>query len=236
VAAARTAPRALDRLGLLAAVVMLAGPGMAWGRLVPAMVGFGLFVLGGLTALVVVVLGVVRTVRGRGLGSGVVVAMVAAGVFMLIAARGGGVPAINDFTTDLADPPAFRHARTLRVNAGRDLDYPTAFADLQRLCCPDLLPVRLLVPPTDALARAREVAERMPSWTVTHADPDGGTIEAVATTRVFGFEDDVVIRVRSQPDGSTRVDMRSKSRDGRGDIGANAARIRAFMAALTPGG
>jgi uncharacterized protein (DUF1499 family) len=72
----------------------------------------------------------------------------------------------------------------------------------------------------------------MPSWTITQADPGAGTIEAVATTRVFGFQDDIVIRVRPDGDGASRVDMRSKSRDGQGDIGTNAARIRAFVGNL----
>jgi uncharacterized protein (DUF1499 family) len=46
-------------------------------------------------------------------------------------------------------------------------------------------------------------------------------------TRIFRFVDDIVVRVRPSNGGSI-VDVRSKSRDGRGDMGANAARIRAF--------
>jgi uncharacterized protein (DUF1499 family) len=72
----------------------------------------------------------------------------------------------------------------------------------------------------------------MPTWEITFTDPATGAIEAVATTLVFGFQDDIVIRVRPAPHGGSRVDLRSKSRDGRGDIGANAARIRAFIREL----
>jgi uncharacterized protein (DUF1499 family) len=55
----------------------------------------------------------------------------------------------------------------------------------------------------------------------------------MATSRVFGFEDDVVIRVRPAPAGSGSViDVRSKSRDGKGDLGVNAERIRTFVARL----
>jgi uncharacterized protein (DUF1499 family) len=107
--------------------------------------------------------------------------------------------------------------------------YPPAFADAQRGCCADLKPLQLPVPPPEALARVRRVAEAMPTWRVTGTDADA--IEAVDTTRVFGFHDDVVIRVRPEGTGS-RVDMRSKSRDGQGDLGANAARIRSFLAEL----
>ena len=43
--------------------------------------------------------------------------------------------------------------------------------------------------------------------------------------------DDVVIRVAETPQG-TRVDMRSKSRVGQSDLGANAERVRTFLAEL----
>jgi uncharacterized protein (DUF1499 family) len=72
----------------------------------------------------------------------------------------------------------------------------------------------------------------MPTWVITAEDPAGGTIEAVVTSRLFGFQDDVVIRVRPDGTGASRVDMRSKSRDGKGDLGANASRIRAYVSAL----
>ncbi len=63
------------------------------------------------------------------------------------------------------------------------------------------------------------------------AEPSEGRIEASATSAWFGFVDDVVIRVAESAQG-TRVDMRSKSRVGRSDLGANAKRIEAFLADL----
>lgn len=53
-------------------------------------------------------------------------------------------------------------------------------------------------------------------------------IEAVATSFIFGFESDVVIRISEEEEG-TLVDMRSNSRWGPHDLGSNAARIIAFM-------
>jgi uncharacterized protein (DUF1499 family) len=91
------------------------------------------------------------------------------------------------------------------------------------------------MPPAEAFARARRVAESMPAWTITAADAANGTIEAVATTRLFGFQDDIAIRVRPDGAGASRVDVRSKSRDGQGDLGANAARIRAYVSTLEAG-
>jgi uncharacterized protein (DUF1499 family) len=71
----------------------------------------------------------------------------------------------------------------------------------------------------------------MPGWTVMAVDRDRGRIEASARTRWFGFTDDIVIRIRGEGGGS-RVDARSASRIGGHDIGMNAARIRAYVAAL----
>ncbi len=65
-------------------------------------------------------------------------------------------------------------------------------------------------------------------WAIIAARPGDGRIEATDTTFWFGFRDDVVIRIR--PEGKkTRLDIRSKSRVGRSDLGKNAARIDAFL-------
>jgi uncharacterized protein (DUF1499 family) len=61
--------------------------------------------------------------------------------------------------------------------------------------------------------------------------PAEGRIEAVDTTKWFGFHDDIVVRIKAEGRGS-RVDIRSKSRDGRSDLGVNAQRIRAFTEKL----
>ena len=58
----------------------------------------------------------------------------------------------------------------------------------------------------------------------------------MATSKLFHFQDDIVVRVRPGADGGSLVDMRSKSRVGQGDMGANAARIRQFMVALRTAG
>ncbi|HWP65286.1 MAG TPA: DUF1499 domain-containing protein [Candidatus Limnocylindria bacterium] len=211
---------------------MLAGVALAWLRLVPALAGFALFALGGLVCLVASLAALVGLLRGRSVAPGGVVALAGAAVLIAAALPGMGVPRINDFTTDLADPPAFVAAAALAPNVGRSMDYPPAFAAEQRSCCADLRPARLSAPPAEAFARVQAVASAMPAWTVIASDPATGRLEAVVTTRVFGFQDDVAIRVRPAPDGGSVVDVRSKSRDGKGDLGANANRIRAFVARL----
>ena len=64
------------------------------------------------------------------------------------------------------------------------------------------------------------------------ADKSSGRIEATETTRWFGFTDDIVIRLTPWGAG-TRVDVRSASRAGAGDLGRNASRIRRFLDELT---
>ncbi len=145
--------------------------------------------------------------------------------------RAGSVPPIHDITTDTQDPPAFVAVLPLRADAKNPAEYGgDSVAAMQRSGYPDLAPVRLPVPPGAAFARARAAAADM-GWTLVAADSAAGRLEATATTRWFGFKDDVVIRVRPDDAGS-RVDVRSVSRVGGSDVGTNAARVRAFAARL----
>jgi uncharacterized protein (DUF1499 family) len=223
--------KALDNLGWIAVVMMVVGGAVGFLRLAPALTAFGIYALGGLLAIIAGVSALVASARRRGFGPGRAVALLAAMIFIVTAAPGFGPPPINDFTTDLADPPAFTQATTLPANAGRDMSYPADFAAIQRDCCADLATLQSASSPAQAFERVRVTAEAMPDWEVTKSDAQSGVVEAVSTTRLFGFQDDVVIRIR--PDGTgSRVDMRSKSRDGKGDQGVNAKRIRAFMQAM----
>ena len=110
--------------------------------------------------------------------------------------------------------------------------YPGAeFARQQRAAYPDIAPMLLAVPPRDAFAKAVAAAEAM-GWEVVGRDAAAGTIEAVDTTKWFGFKDDIAVRVTPTPEGGSRIDIRSKSRVGRSDIGTNARRIRAYAERL----
>ena len=82
----------------------------------------------------------------------------------------------------------------------------------------------------EAYNRALQVATNL-GWDIYHQDSNTGVIEAVDTTSIMGFKDDIVIRVRSSAQG-TLLDLRSVSRVGEGDLGANAKRIRAFRDAF----
>jgi len=141
------------------------------------------------------------------------------------------VPPIHDISTDTNDPPRFVDVLPLRLDASNGSDYAgDSIAQLQRAAYPDVQPIQLPVTSGEAFTQAYAATERM-GWDIAGADSASGRIEATATTTWFGFKDDVVIRVRGNGSGS-RVDVRSTSRVGRSDVGANAARIRAYRQEL----
>jgi uncharacterized protein (DUF1499 family) len=167
--------------------------------------------------------------RRRGVVSPIVALLIGALVLAVplqLQRQAQGVPPINDITTDMVNPPRYMTA---------NLGYPgEPFARQQRAAYPDIQPVILDVPPREAFERAVKAAEAM-GWEVVGRDAKAGTIEAVDTTKWFGFKDDIAVRVTAADPGSphlSRVDIRSKSRVGRSDIGANARRIRAYAERL----
>jgi uncharacterized protein (DUF1499 family) len=144
----------------------------------------------------------------------------------------GVLPPIHDITTDMDNPPAFVAALKLRPKDANTVAYEKDVAGKQRAAYPDIAPVKVKLAPTEAFKRALDAANAMPGWTVVDSDPASGRIEANETSRWFRFTDDVVIRVTSDGTGS-RIDVRSVSRVGRSDFGVNAARVRAYTAALS---
>ena len=143
-----------------------------------------------------------------------------------------GAPPIHDITTDPDDPPRFEAVVPLRAGAPNPLEYGgPALAAAQQAAYPDLLPLAVDSPPSAVLEAARSVAMEL-GWAIVAVDPARGVLEATATTFWFGFEDDVAVRVRPSAGGGALVDVRSISRVGVGDLGANADRIQAFLARL----
>jgi uncharacterized protein (DUF1499 family) len=152
-----------------------------------------------------------------------------------VAVNMSSVPTMNDVSTDLGDRLEFDpELAQLRTSAEPGEEQRAHFDALQKDAYPDLVPILVALPPDQAFAQALQAAESLPGWKVTSSDAAAGRIEATDTSRIFHFVDDIVIRVR--PDGSaSRVDIRSRSRDGLGDMGVNAKRVRAYTAALAQG-
>lgn len=141
------------------------------------------------------------------------------------------VPPIHDITTDTQDPPHFIAIKAVRTEAMNPTDYGGPdLAARQRQAYPDIAPLILPAPPAQAFSLAQAVAQDM-GWKIVAADGTSHRIEATDTSLWFGFKDDIVIRISAQDTGA-RIDVRSLSRVGRSDLGANARRINAFLQAL----
>lgn len=141
------------------------------------------------------------------------------------------VPPIHDITTDTEQPPQFVAVLPLRADAPNSAEYEGAEIARQQVeAYPDITTHRLPVSPDVAFTRALDAAEEM-GWEIVAADPGARRIEATDTTFWFGFKDDVVIRVAADGSGS-KVDVRSVSRVGGSDVGANAKRIREYLRRL----
>ena len=141
------------------------------------------------------------------------------------------LPKIHDISTDLVNPPLFIKILPLRAAAPNPAAYGgPEVAAAQKSGYPDIGPRDHALPPAATFANSLVAAKSL-GWELVDADAGKGIIEATATTFWFGFKDDVVIRITPIATG-TRVDMRSVSRVGKSDVGANAARIREFFAKL----
>ena len=139
------------------------------------------------------------------------------------------LPAVNDIATDPDEPPAFVALAAARAQAPNGAAW-RGNAAVQRAAYGDIEPLRLKLAPATAFARVEQAARDL-GWTVVAGDAAEGRLEASARTRWFGFTDDVVVRLRPEGD-LTRIDVRSASRLGTSDLGANAERIRALLERL----
>ena len=208
-------------------VLGIAGPAHRLGVELPtayAIMRVGEYI--GLVALPIATVGAVYAYRQRKWTGAIasvlalVVALTVIVIPLMWQRRERSLPLIHDVTTDLENPPAFQAVIAKRGDAPNTLDRPPQLAVLQRDGYPDLAPVTLPTPPATTFDRALAVAQAQ-GWEIVTADKSSGRIEATETTRWFGFTDDVVIRLTPWGTG-TRVDVRSVSRTGSGDLGRNA--------------
>jgi uncharacterized protein (DUF1499 family) len=142
------------------------------------------------------------------------------------------VPAIHDITTDFDNPPQFVRIAGIRKRTDHPVSYdgPEAAA-MQRKAYADIGPLVFKAPKEKVFEASRQVIASM-GLELIEAEPIQGRLEATDRSLLFGFEDDMVVRVVPAADGTTRVDVRSKSRVGRSDLGINANRVREFGNAL----
>lgn len=142
-----------------------------------------------------------------------------------------GYPPIHDLTTDTENPPEFVAIVPLRADAPNKTEYGgQEIAEAQKAFYDGLETLRLQEPPAQAYDKALQAARQMP-WKIVAESEEDLRIEAFHKLPWFGFIDDVVIRVDTTETGS-KIDVRSVSRVGRGDLGVNADRIKDYMAKI----
>jgi uncharacterized protein (DUF1499 family) len=230
---------------LIALALVLVGLVGAYFSLATPFLAFQLFALGLLFGVLALIIGLVglfrsrhpelRAAHGRAVIASYLGAILTALlVYLLLSGR--GYPTINDITTDFDNPPEFVQAVILPENQGRKLAYDKArYAERQQQGYGTLEPLRLSLDPDQTFREVNTMASEMRGWTLTYSDPKSRSIEGIAVTPLFHFRDDFVIQVRPAANGSV-VEMRSKSRDGLGDLGTNYKRIKAFFASLSAAG
>ncbi|MGQ0579034.1 MAG: DUF1499 domain-containing protein [Betaproteobacteria bacterium] len=140
-------------------------------------------------------------------------------------------PYIHDITTDLNNPPQFVAAKGLRKEGDHPVDYDgPEVAEKQRQAYPDIVTLSMAAD-KDKVFAAAEAALHAMKLKVVDVNAAEGRIEANQTSTFYGFTDDFVVRVVADGAGA-KVDVRSKSRVGRSDLGQNAKRIRIFLREL----
>lgn len=146
------------------------------------------------------------------------------------------LPGINDVSTDLVEPIPFIQRSGVRPDNAVPIATNTReSAKLQRVAYPNVRPLFVGTSTEDTFEAAVMVGEDL-GWDFIASEPpldsdNAGRFQAVETTLIIGFKDDIMVVV--SPDaGGSRVDMRSVSRFGKHDFGHNAARITEFMIAL----
>jgi uncharacterized protein (DUF1499 family) len=234
----RIAPVALGVAVVAALMVLLAGPGTRAG-LWHFRTGFSLLRYGaylGVAAVLLAIAAIAMRRRGERIVLAVIALLLALPAFFVpwrAQRTARNFPPIHDITTDTRNPPEFARLLEERERTGATnpaVHEGDSVAAMQREAYPDVQPVMMAMAPDSAFTLAFNTARDM-GWEIAEADAAQGRIEATATTRWFGFRDDVVIRLRPAS-GITRLDIRSVSRVGRGDVGANAARVREYVRRL----
>ena len=236
--------RALLVSAIVLLIVLVTGPMGYKFSLVPlepslisllvAVVGGAIVVLVGLVFLVIAIRGSLDKNRNL-IAVSIVLGLVPIVIMAPQIAAAGDVPPIHDITTDTANPPPFVAIKALRADAPNGFEYGASEAwPAEKLgqatheAYPGLQSIISELSVVEAVDRAEATLVEM-GLEIVEVDKPAGIVEATATTFWFGFKDDMVVRIVEEGEGS-RIDLRSMSRVGQGDVGANAARIAVFIA------
>ena len=177
-----------------------------------------------------------RGIAPAATGAALALALLAYPVYLAIQAE--RLPRLSQATTDYRKPPVFMISSRAREARGPWTPPPPNPDDeaLQRAAWPRVAPIEVDLEPEQAYRMALRIAKDL-GWRVVDATGPNlrgeaeAHIDATDRTLFFGFVDDIAIRIRPQG-AKTQIDLRSASRIGAHDFGANARRILKFAAAV----
>lgn len=223
-------------LGVIALGLFGAGLGLGYFRIAGPIVAFGLFVAGMALGVVTSVVAGIDLMKNGVTNRSAILVMgaIPACTLVYLVFESREFPLINDVSTDLVYPPKFVVAKDAEGNAGADFSYPKEFKSQVEEHYADVVPEPVVSSLDNVYFQALDIVKGLSGWEVTgnRIGSRDSFVEGTVTSTVFGFVDDFVIRVSAAGSGGCVVDMRSRSREGQGDIGQNAEHIRMFMGLL----
>ncbi len=184
-----------------------------------------------------------------GLAAMWLVTLGAAGLALSAISSARAVPPIHDISTDTSKPLLFSQKVMAERGAGSNKVLPPneatvpfnrerlndwsgrSLVEIQADAYPTIKPLMIEgQAPAAVYAKAINAAKTQ-GFKIVSEDAAAMRIEGYAQSFWFGFKDDVVIAITPVANGA-QVDMRSVSRVGISDLGANAKRIETFLAAV----
>lgn len=198
----------------------------------------GVSVVGMAIAVIIALVSLVRIWFGGQIGAAhdfaaIVLGLIGLALPAYFLVKAVELPQLTDVQTSPADPLVFTLLAEERPKDANPLLNPNPEqVKLQAEAYPDIGPMYLERSAPEVFTLVSEAVSRL-GWTVVLNETPGesgvGRIEATDRTMIFGFTDDIVVRVKGD-DAHTLIDARSVSRYGQHDFGTNAERIRAFYA------
>jgi len=221
--------------GLLALAV--SGPGYQNGWWSLATAFRKLFAYGAKAGMVASVLGLIALIGNKLITDskskvallgliGLLTGLVATGLPMAFKRKAAAHP-LHDITTNTTNPPSFQAILPLRANAPNPPEYDASIANRSQQLYPELKTL-ISSASKEALFKQALASVKKTDWVLVNENSQQGIIEATDTTFWYGFKDDIVIRIQATNNGSA-LDIRSKSRIGGSDVGANSERIIKFL-------
>jgi uncharacterized protein (DUF1499 family) len=177
-----------------------------------------------------------RGVVPAGAGAALALALLAYPAFLTL--KAATLPRINQVTTDFRNPPSYMissRAREARGTWTPPLPGPEVEA-AQHAAYPRIQPMLVDLEPEQAYRMSLRIAKDL-GWRIVDSTPPNlrgeaeAHIDAADRTLFFNFVDDIAIRIRAAG-AKTQIDVRSASRIGRHDFGANAKRVQRFIDAV----